>query len=72
MLFTEFTVWKFKDFFITEFLCEINFVDSRSAKTAIFAILVAVNFVHLVNFSLQKVQKLIKKNPILEHLNVLN
>ena len=53
-------MWKFQDFGITEILREINFVDSRSAKTTIFAILGAVNFVHLGNFSLQKVQKSIK------------
>ena len=57
------TVWKFQDFCITritEILREINFEDSRGAKSAVFAILGAVNFVHLVNFSLQKVQKFIK------------
>ena len=51
------TMWKFQDFCITQILREINFVDSRCAKTAILG---AVNFVHLVNFSLQKVQKFIK------------
>ena len=40
------TVWKFQDFSITQILREINFEDSRSAKTAIFAILRAVSFVH--------------------------
>ena len=49
-------MWKFQDFCITDILREINFVDSRSAKIAVFAILGAVNYVHLVNFSLQKVQ----------------
>ena len=53
------TVWKFQDFCITVILREINFEDSRSAKYAIFAIFGAVHFVHLVNFSLQKVQKFI-------------
>ena len=53
-------MWKFQDFCMTEILREINFVDSRSAKTAGFAISGAVNFVHLVSFSLQKVQKFIK------------
>ena len=47
-----YTVWKFQDFCITEILREINFEDSRSAKSAVFAILGAVNFVHLLNFSL--------------------
>ena len=50
----------FMTFGITQILREINFVDSRSAKTGAFAILGAVNFVHLVNFYLQKVQKFIK------------
>ena len=52
------TVRKFQG--INEILREINFVNSRSTKTAVFAILGAANFVHLINFSLQKVQKLIK------------
>ena len=47
-------------FYITEILREINFVDSRNTKTAVFANLGAVNFVHLVNFNLQKVQKFTK------------
>ena len=54
------TVWKFQDFCITQIIREINFEHSRSAKTAIFALLRAVNFVQLVNFSFQKVQKFIK------------
>ena len=54
------TVWKFQDFCITEILREINFEYPRSAKSAVFAILGAVKFVHLANFSLQKVQKFIK------------
>ena len=29
------TVWKFYDFPITQILCEINFEDSRSTKSAI-------------------------------------
>ena len=55
-----FTVWKFQDFSITQIFREINFVDSRSAKTAIFAIVRAVNFVDLLNSSLQKLPKSIK------------
>ena len=39
---------KFQDFCITEILCEINFVDSRSAKTVDFAILGALNSVDLI------------------------
>ena len=53
-------MWKFQDFCITEILREINFEDSRSAKSAVFAILQAGNFVPLVNFSLQKVPKFLK------------
>ena len=54
------TVWKFQNFCITQILREINFVDSRSVKTAFFAILRAANFVHLVNFNLRKVHKFTK------------
>ena len=53
------TVWKFQDFCITVILREINFEDSRSAKSTVFAILGAPNFVKLVTFSLQKVKKFI-------------
>ena len=42
-------------FSITQILREINFGESRSAKSAVFAILGAMNFVHLV-----KVQKFIE------------
>ena len=45
-------VWKSKDFSIRQILREIKFGDSKSAKTAVFAILGAVNFVNLVNVSL--------------------
>ena len=41
------------NFSVALFLREINFREFRSTKTAIFAILVAMNFVPLVNFSLQ-------------------
>ena len=54
------TVWKFQDFSVTQILREIKFEESRSAKTAVFAILEALNSVDLVNSSLQKVQKFIK------------
>ena len=47
-------------FCVIQILREINFEESRIAKTAIFAILRAVNLVQMVNFSLQKVQKFIK------------
>ena len=51
------TVCKFEDFSVTQILREINFGDFKSSKTAIFAILGALNFVDLVNFGLQKVIK---------------
>ena len=51
------TVCKFKDFSVTQILREINFGESESYKTAgVFAILGALNFVDLVNFSFLKVQ----------------
>ena len=40
------TVWEFSDFSGTLILREFNCEDSRSAKSAIFAILRAVDFVH--------------------------
>ena len=50
-------MWKFHDFSVTQILCEIDFGESRSSKTAIFAILGPLKFVDLVNFILEKVQK---------------
>ena len=44
----------FQNFSISQILREINFVASRSAKHAIFAILGAMDFVQLVNFSFEK------------------
>ena len=38
------TVWKFQDFTITQIFREINFGDSRSAKSAISTHLEALNF----------------------------
>ena len=32
-------MWKFRDFSVTQFLCEINFGEYRSLETAIAAIL---------------------------------
>ena len=40
----HYTVWKIQDFPVTQILREINFGDSRSAKTAVFAIFGALNF----------------------------
>ena len=50
------TVWKFQDLSFTQILREINFEESRSAKTAVFVILGALHFVDLVNFSLLEFQ----------------
>ena len=44
------TVWIFQDFSVTQILREINFGESRSGKSAILG---ALNFVTLVNCSLQ-------------------
>ena len=59
-----------QDFSVTQILREINFGESRSSKIANFAIFGALNFVDLVNFSLQKVQKFtkIKKSESLKVL----
>ena len=43
-----YTVWKFHDFSITQILREINFRDSKSAKSAIFTHFEALNF-HFMN-----------------------
>ena len=53
-------MWKFQDISVTQILREIIFGESRSSKTAVFVILGPLNFVDLVNLSLQKVQKFIK------------
>ena len=55
-----YTVWKFQDFSVIQILREIKFGESRSSKTAILANFGALNFVGLVKFSLQKVQKFMK------------
>ena len=62
-----YTVWKFHYFCITEILCEINFEDSRNAKSAVFAILGAVNFVHFLPSKSAKIHK----NQNSEPLNVV-
>ena len=49
-------MWKFHDFPITQILREISFGESKSSKTAVFAILGALNVDNLVNCSLLKVQ----------------
>ena len=50
-------MWKFQDFYVIQILREIIFEESRSCKTTVFAILEALNFINLVNFGLQIVQK---------------
>ena len=40
----EYTMWKFQDFSATQNLLEINFGDSRSAKSAILTHLEALMF----------------------------
>ena len=42
--YSKFTVWKFHDFSTTQILLEINFGDSRSAKSAIITHLKALDF----------------------------
>ena len=51
------TGWKFEDFSVIHILREINFGDVR---VAIFVNFGALNFVHLVNFILQKMQQSVK------------
>ena len=51
-------MWKFQDFsVILIFLHKINFEESRGSKIAVFAILVTLKMINLLNFSRQKVQK---------------
>ena len=64
-------MWKFHDFSVLQILCEINLGECRSSKLQYFAILGALNFVNLVNVSLQEVQKCIKKYENSEPLNAL-
>ena len=61
---------KFLDISITQILREINLGEFRSSKSTVFAILRALDFVDLVNFSLQKVERLIEDQNS-ESLNVL-
>ena len=44
IVFLQYTVWKFHNFSITQILREINFGDSRSAKSAILGHFEALNF----------------------------
>ena len=45
-------------FSVTQILREINFGEPKSSKTAVFATFGVLNFVNLVNFSLQEKMKL--------------
>ena len=62
-------MWKFQYFSLTQILREINFEDSRNAKIAVFALLVSVDFVHLIK--IRKIGAKIHENQISEPLNVL-
>ena len=62
-------LWKVQDFSVIQNLREINFGESRGSKTTFFAILRALNFVNLANYSLHKVPK-IHKNQNSEPLNM--
>ena len=53
-------VLKFQYFSVIQILREFNFGESKSSKTAIFAIFGALNFVKLVHLSRQKVQNVMK------------
>ena len=58
------------DFAITQILRETNFEEStRSSKTAIFAILRTLNFVHFCKFQPSNVKK-VHKYQCLKSLNV--
>jgi len=66
-------VWKFQDFCITEILREINFVDSRSAKTADFPFLKIKKGCEFWSFGTFQPSKnaIIHKNQNSEPLNVV-
>ena len=54
----------FKNVVSFRFYVEINFGESGSSKTAIFATFWALNFVDLVNITPKQVQKFLKnQNP---------
>ena len=61
----------FQHFSATQILREINLLESIRSKTAGFVIFGALNLVHLVNLTFQKVQKFIKKNQHSEPLDLL-
>ena len=43
-------MWKFQNFSPTQILREINFGESRSSKTAVWAVLGALKIIDLVDF----------------------
>ena len=52
-------MWKVYDFSLTQILREINFSESRSSKTAFFAILEALNLSNLCSrFQSSKIAKM--------------
>ena len=60
------TVWKFHDFSITQILREINFGDSRSAKSAILPHLQALNFdcLEFLHFLKAKIYQIYKSESL--------
>ena len=62
-------MWKFQEFSVIQILRETNFEGSRSAKSAVFAIFEALNFVILEISAFRKCK--INKNQSSESLNVL-
>ena len=64
------TVWTFQDLSVTQNFREINFGESISSETDIFATFGALNFVHSMNISLPKSAK-IHKDQTSEFPNVL-
>ena len=74
-------MWKFQNFTVTQILREINFGDSKSAKSAILTHLEAPNFdfhgvLHFLKAEIHQMTKLrtpkMAKTAILTHLEALN
>ena len=63
---------KFQDFSVAQILCEINFVECRSAKTAVFAHLEALNLSSFWKFQPSNVHKFIKIIKLLSPKNGKN
>ena len=60
------TVWKFHDFSVIQILREINFGDSRSAKSAILKLSEALNLTFYEFLPFLKTENQIKKFRALE------